>query len=173
MASNSPTSMAMVRSNTTVRINVVSKTASVPPDCLTSERNVRHSLMLYATTTSTPARQAIGICLVRSPKNNRISNRTTACITPATGERPPLLMLVIVRAMAPVAGIPPKNGVTMLATPCATSSMFELCRLPITPSATVADNRDSIAPSMAMVNAEGNSMRMLSRLNPIGFAWGS
>lgn len=27
---------------------------------------------------------------------------------PATGVRPPLLMLVMVRAMAPVAGIPPK-----------------------------------------------------------------
>ena len=41
---------------------------------------------------------------------------------PATGVLAPLLMLVTVRAMVPVAGMPPKKGVTKLATPCAISS---------------------------------------------------
>ena len=76
---------------------------------------------------------------------------------PATGVLPPLLMLVIVRAIAPVAGIPPKKGTTTFATPCAMSSVLELCLSPITPSATMADSRDSMAPSMAIVNAEGKS----------------
>ena len=66
-----------------------------------------------------------------------------------------MLILVIVRAIAPVAGIPPKNGTTTFATPCAINSVLELCLSPITPSATIADNSDSIAPSMAIVNAEG------------------
>ena len=59
--------------------------------------------------------------------------------------------------MAPVAGMPPKNGTTILATPCAISSVFELWRSPMTPSATIADSNDSIAPNMAMVNATGSS----------------
>ncbi len=62
-------------------------------------------------------------------------------------------MFVAVRAIAPVAGMPPNSGDTMLATPCATSSMFERCRPPIMPSATTADSSDSIAASIAIVNA--------------------
>ena len=58
---------------------------------------------------------------------------------PATGVRPPLLILVIVRAMAPVAGMPPNSGVSRLAAPCAISSVFESWRSPVTPSATVAE----------------------------------
>ena len=49
---------------------------------------------------------------------------------PATGVRAPERMLVAVRAMAPVAGIPPKSGETMLAIPCATSSTLGLWRSP-------------------------------------------
>ena len=45
----------------------------------------------------------------------------------------------------------------MLAAPCAISSWFELCLSPVTPSATVADSSDSIAPSTAMVMAAGSS----------------
>ena len=48
---------------------------------------------------------------------------------PATGVRPPLLILVMVLAMAPVAGIPPKIGVTTLAIPCAINSVLnDACR---------------------------------------------
>ena len=38
---------------------------------------------------------------------------------PATGVRPPFLTLVAVRAIAPVAGMPPKRPDAMLAMPCA------------------------------------------------------
>ena len=37
-----------------------------------------------------------------------ISNSVIACTIPATGVRPPFFTFVAVRAMAPVAGIPPK-----------------------------------------------------------------
>ncbi len=86
-----------------------------------------------------------------------MSKRTKAWIRPATGVRPPLLILVMVRAMAPVTGIPPKKGTTRLAVPCAINSVLELCFSPITPSATVADNKDSIAHNIAMVKAEGSN----------------
>ena len=64
---------------------------------------------------------------------------------PAIGVRPPFFTFVAVRAIAPVAGMPPNSGDTMFATPCATSSMFERWRPPIMPSATTADSSDSIA----------------------------
>ena len=43
---------------------------------------------------------------------------------PVTGLFPPLLMLAMVLARAPVAGIPPKSGVTILAIPWPMSSVF-------------------------------------------------
>ena len=79
----------------------------------------------------------------------------------------------MVRAIAPVAGMPPKIGVTTLATPCAISSVFELCLSPITPSATVAESSDSMAPSMAMVNAVGKSVSMTSKFITGAAAFGS
>ena len=43
---------------------------------------------------------------------------------PAMGVRPPAFTLAAVRAMAPVAGMPPKSTEAMLPTPWATSSML-------------------------------------------------
>ena len=86
---------------------------------------------------------------------------------PATGVRPPLLIFVIVRAIAPVAGIPPKKGTMIFAAPCAMSSVFELCLSPITPSATIAESRDSIAPNIAIVKADGKSFcTKVKKLSP-------
>ncbi len=83
---------------------------------------------------------------------------------------PPLLILVIVRAMAPVAGMPPNNGVIRLAVPCSISSVFESSLYtPVTPSATVADSNDSIAPNTAIVMATGNKSLMASQLR-VGMA---
>ena len=81
---------------------------------------------------------------------------------PATGVRPPARILVAVRAMAPVAGRPPNSADTVLATPCATSSMFERWRPPVMPSATTADSSDSTPARKAMVNALGSSSRVRS-----------
>ena len=73
-------------------------------------------------------------------------------------------MLVIVRAMAPVAGIPPKMGEKTFAMPCPMSSWLELCLSPVTPSATVAESSDSIAPRMAMVTAGEISPLIVSQV---------
>ena len=50
-----------------------------------------------------------------------IASNVMACTMPATGLRPPFLTFVAVRAIAPVAGIPPKSGVKIFATPWAIS----------------------------------------------------
>jgi hypothetical protein len=72
---------------------------------------------------------------------------------PATGVRAPARTLVTVRAMVPVAGMPPNSGLTMLAMPCAISSWFGSCRgrSSLTLSAMRAHSSDSIAPSSAIV----------------------
>src|SRR5690606_31611171 len=109
--------------------------------------------MFQATTTKTPARQAKGINLATGPNTNMISSSTMACTIPATGVRPPFLILVAVLAMAPVAGIPPSNPENTFAAPWATNSILERWRPPIMPSATTADNNDSILPNKAMAIA--------------------
>ena len=72
---------------------------------------------------------------------------------PATGVRPPDLMLAAVRAIAPVAGMPPNRAEPMLPMPCAISSVLELWWVATMPSATTQDRRLSIAAKIAMVNA--------------------
>jgi len=79
---------------------------------------------------------------------------------PETGERAPERMLVAVRAMAPVAGIPPNRADAPFATPCATSSQFERCRRPVMPSATTAESRLSTPARNAIVKALGSSSAM-------------
>ena len=60
-AMSSPTSMAMVRSKMTVSRKVMKSTATSLLGFFMICRKVRQPLMLYDTTTSTPARQAMGI----------------------------------------------------------------------------------------------------------------
>ncbi len=83
-------------------------------------------------------------------------------MTAARGERAPARMLVAVRMMPPVAGMPPKNGTTALAMPSPISSALGSCFEPHMPSAMVAVTSDSIAPSIAIANAEGRSRRSVS-----------
>ena len=65
--------------------------------------------------------------------------------------------------MVPVAGMPPKNGETKFAMPCAISSWFGSCRSSIMPSATRAQSSDSIAPSRAMVMVGATRWRAASQ----------
>src|SRR2546427_8531167 len=57
-----------------------------------------------------PANVAMGISPAHRPKNKAMSNSVTEWVMPATGVRPPFLTFVAVRAIAPVAGIPPNSG---------------------------------------------------------------
>ena len=61
--------------------------------------------------------------------------------------------MAAVRAIAPVAGIPPKRADIIFPIPCPINSAFDLCLLPIIPSETTAESRDSIAASIAIVKA--------------------
>ena len=85
---------------------------------------------------------------------------------PAIGDAAPARTLVMVRAMVPVAGMPPKKGVTKLATPCAISSWFGSWRgKSVALSATRAHSSDSIAPSSAIVTVGMNSSLAVAQLN--------
>ena len=90
------------------------------------------------------------------------TNKKIAWKIPATGVLPPALILVAVRAIAPVAGIPPKIPEAIFATPCPTNSWFNECLCPIKPSATTADSKASIPAKNAIVNADGTNSRISS-----------
>jgi hypothetical protein len=80
--------------------------------------------MFQATTNSSAASAAIGT-LPKTPARPTTARSTTSeCTAAAIGERAPLRMLVAVRAIAAVAVMPPKNGATMLPSPCPISSTF-------------------------------------------------
>ena len=95
----------------------------------------------------------------------RIRTRTTAWIMPATGVRPPFFTLAAVRAMAPVAGMPPKRAEAIFPAPWAASSILERCFPLIMPSATTQESRDSMAARIAMVKASGRAVWIISKLN--------
>ena len=78
--------------------------------------------IFHATKTRIAASAESGM-LAASGAAARITSRSvTACTIPATGEKAPDLMFVTVRAIVPVAGMPPKNGTIKLAMPCPINS---------------------------------------------------
>ena len=85
---------------------------------------------------------------------------------PDTGPCAPARTLVAVRAMVPVTQKPPKSPEPTLATPCATSSVFERCRRPVMPSATTAESSDSIEPSSAKLKALGSTATTFGEARP-------
>ncbi len=98
-----PTPTAHVKSTSTVRPKVTSIT-------LASSRGMRRicrkrwcSLMFQATTTSSPARHAIGIRPARRERKYRTTRTTPTWTRAAIGVLAPFWTLVAVRAMAPVA----------------------------------------------------------------------
>ena len=82
-------------------------------------------------------------------------------------------MFIVVRAMAPVAANPPKNGAIRLPVPSASSSASGSCRVPVIPSDTTAQSSDSIAPSSAIAKALGTSSRTVVKSRCIGGRPGS
>ena len=149
---------ATTRSARMVSANVISRITASAVGALRTMRMKRGaSLMFHATTNRIAASDASGTLPAQGDTTSRTSTSTSACTTPAIGALPPLRMLVAVRAIAPVAAMPPNSGETMLAIPCPTSSWLASCFVPAMPSATTADSSDSIAPSIAIVKAEGSS----------------
>ena len=114
------------------------------------------SAIFAATTKRTAASVVIGISAASGINASRITVSVTQCTIPAIGVRPPFLTFAAVRAIAPVAGIPPKIPEKIFPTPCPISSAFDLWVSPIIPSETTAESRDSIPARIAIVNAGEN-----------------
>ena len=162
----SPTSTAIVRSNTTVSTKVPTRIVRYWLLNWRSRTNSCHSPMFQATNSRMPASTASGTCCARGATASTISKMVIACTMPATGEVAPARRLVTVRAIVPVAGMPPKNGATKFATPCAISSWLGSCLGSlIMLSAMRAHISDSIAPSSAIVIVGITSCLADSQLN--------
>ena len=76
-------------------------------------------------------------------------------------KRKNVIIPAAVLAIAPVAGMPPKIGAKMLATPWANSSALERCLVPTILSATTAERSDSIDERTAIVMASGSKVCIL------------
>ena len=63
------------------------------------------------------ARLAKGMFLASGAANKTMTSKVAACTSPETGVVPPLSILLTVRAIVQVAGMPPKNGIVKLAMP--------------------------------------------------------
>ena len=109
--------------------------------------------MFQATIARRPASAGSGMKTASGAATSIAISTNPACAIPAIGVRAPERTLVAVRAIVPVTQKPPKIAAPIFATPCATSSMFERCRSPVIPSATIADSSDSIAPSRVKLAA--------------------
>ncbi len=121
--------------------------------------------MFQLTNSRMPASAASGTLAASGAAASTTTSSVAECTMPATGLVAPERTLVTVRAMVPVAGMPPKAGATMLATPCAISSWLGSWRgASIRLSATRAHSSDSIAPSMASVSVGKTSCLALSQL---------
>ena len=120
------------------------------------------SFMRKAVTISTPARADSGIFAITGPRINMKARSPSAWKIPVSLVRAPDFNATLVRAMAAVAGIPPKNGRMILPIPWATSSwsLFSLT-FAILP-ALAPHSRLSIIPSMAILTA--------GPINPLRFA---
>ena len=121
-ARTSPTSIATVRSTITVSRKVAISLVRYSMLKRRRRPNACHSPMLNATNSRMPASTASGTWTASGAATRTIRSSVAAWTMPATGETAPARTFVTVRAMVPVAGMPPKNGTTTLATPCAISS---------------------------------------------------
>ena len=149
-----PNTIATVKSKTTVA-SIVTKNCVIlvlirflKIDLISSHSFIRHAVMI-----STPAKADKGICDMNGPNTNiEISNAIAWKILTSL-VCPPALIATLVRAIAAVAGTPPKNGITILPTPCANNSIsasnFSFFILP----ALAPHSNDSIIPSIAILKA--------------------
>ncbi|VVB70278.1 Uncharacterised protein [uncultured archaeon] len=79
----------------------------------------------------------------------------------------PFFTLVALLTITPVAGMPLKKGRTVLAIPCPTNSLLELCFVPVIPSKATADNKLSILASKAIAIAEGKTFLIKPKFKSI------
>ena len=117
-----PTSTATVKSKITVRKKVKSNVALYDIVIRRKRLNSAQLPMLEATENKMADKAANGMLDASGAAATTTINSVMACTTPAIGETAPLLILVTVRAIVPVAGMPPKKGTTMLAMPCPINS---------------------------------------------------
>ncbi len=158
-ASATPTPTAITRSNTTVAAAVVSSSTASPRVERTIRATVPNSTIRTAVTIRTPASAASGIRASRPASANTETSRTTLWTTVATRVCAPARTLTAVRAIAPVAGIPPMNDTATLASPWPSSSRSGSCGSPSAiPSATLAESRLSRAASAATASTADRSV---------------
>src|SRR5699024_1936533 len=145
---------ATIRSKETVISAVIAKIQASPRVETMIARTVATCTMRIAVMNSTPARAASGIIPTGPAATYTTASSTRAWTIEAMRVRAPARRLTEVRAIAPVAGMPPNREAPIEATPWPTSSRSG-SKAPVSAMvpATRADSSDSIAASAATVSA--------------------
>lgn len=116
--------------------------------------------MFYATINSRAAIAESGSQESSGASTSRARITRIEWITAEIGEVAPARTLAAERAMAAVAVILLKNGAIIFFSFCLTSLLFALCFVLVILFSTTAQSRDLIAPSIAIENAAGSSVRI-------------
>ena len=150
--------MAVVRS-TIIVVSMVTTNFKIAPLNLPFKIKliVTHSFMRHETTIKTPASAASGIWLITGASTNMASKMPSAWKMPVRRVTAPDFTATLVRAIAAVAGMPPKNGTMMLPIPCARSSRLLSSLAPVIREAVAPHNRLSIIASTAILTAGAKS----------------
>ena len=96
---------------------VVTRTTASPRVDRSSADRLDTRTMCTAVAMRTPASAASGIRPTKGAATSTATSRTAACVRAASRDLAPDLTLTAVRAIAAVAGTPPKSGTTRLANP--------------------------------------------------------
>ena len=133
---------------------VSEKTIASEACALTTVNTRRRSTIFAAVTTRTAPRTASGILVTAGAASRMTATITSEWVIADTLVRAPERTLTAVRAMAPVAGMPPNSPVATFARPWPTISRRSDVRVsPVMASATLAESRLSIAARMATASA--------------------
>ena len=145
-----PSSTATMRSKAIVAPAVIARTNASERVENRTARTLWTSTIRIAVSMSTPASAASGIRATSEPPARTTRTRTSEWTIAETRVRAPARTFTAVRAIAPVAGMPPKRGEARFASPCPNSSRSGSWRaVSDIPSATFADSRLSMAASAA------------------------
>ena len=149
-----PMMIAWVRSSVIVARKVTRKVSTpVLKRCENMKRIDAHSFMRTAVTMRTPASAVSGTSAMIGAASKAAASSASAWMMLTSRVCPPDLMPTDERAMAAVAGTPPKKGMMMLPMPCATNSWLACRRTPVIFEPTAPQSSDSTAPSAATDSA--------------------
>ena len=148
-----PTTTATARSVATVTADTVTRIKASLRGTLPTILKLDHSKVPITTINITPINAARGICSISGEATRINSSKNSAALIPDIRPRPPEFTLIMLWPIMAQPPMPPKNPVTVLATPCPIHSRLPRPRVSVISSISRNVSRDSIRPMAAKIMA--------------------